>query len=81
MATACIAQSTLQVYGISKPIIARFDQPRASSDGGAGLSKSIDDHLGLTWHLAAGRHRPRQTGYPRVDECQRAQDPSSSRSP
>ena len=31
MATACIAQSTLPVHGISKPIIARFDQPLASS--------------------------------------------------
>jgi hypothetical protein len=27
MATACIAQSTLQVHGISKPIVVRFDQP------------------------------------------------------
>jgi len=35
MATACIAQSTLRVHGISKPVIARFDQPHASSDGGA----------------------------------------------
>ena len=40
MATACIAQSTLRVHGISKPIIARFDQPHASSDGGALLLKA-----------------------------------------
>jgi len=35
MATACITHSALKVHGISKPIIARFDQPQASSDGGA----------------------------------------------
>ncbi len=49
MATACIAHSALQVHGISKPIIAKFDQPHASSDGGAILLKAIDDWLGLTW--------------------------------
>jgi len=49
MATACIAHSALKVHGISKPIIARFDQPHASSDGGAILIKAVDDRLGLTW--------------------------------
>ena len=53
MATACIAHSVLQVHGISKPIIARFDQPHASADGGAVLLKTIDDRLGLTWRLAS----------------------------
>jgi hypothetical protein len=48
MATACIAQSTLRVHGISRPVIARFDQPKASSDGGAILLKTVDDRLGLT---------------------------------
>ena len=46
MATACIALSTLRVHGISKPIVARFDQPQASSDGGAVLVKAVDDRLG-----------------------------------
>src|SRR5437763_2881317 len=62
MATACIAQSTLQVHGISKPIIAKFDQPHASSDGGAILLKAIDDRLGLTWRLASALRDRRQPG-------------------
>src|SRR5919109_1746527 len=62
MATACIAQSTLRVHGISKPILATFDQPHASSDGGAVLLKMIDDRLGLTWHLASALRDPRQPG-------------------
>jgi hypothetical protein len=62
MATACIAHSALQVHGISKPIIAKFDQPHASSDGGAILLKAIDDRLGLTWRLASAIHDRRQPG-------------------
>jgi hypothetical protein len=62
MATACIAQSTLQVHGISQPILARFDQPQASSDGGAVLLKAVDDRLGLTWHLASALRDRRQPG-------------------
>jgi hypothetical protein len=62
MATACIAQSTLRVHGISQPIIARFDQPQASSDGGALLLKVVDDRLGLTWRLASALHDRRQPG-------------------
>jgi len=62
MATACITHSALQVHGISKPIIAKFDQPHASSDGGAILLKAIDDRLGLTWRLANAIHDRRQPG-------------------
>jgi hypothetical protein len=62
MATACIAHSALQVHGISKPIIAKFDQPQASSDGGAILLKLIDDRLGLTWRLASALRDGRQPG-------------------
>src|SRR5213596_1860639 len=62
MATACIAQSTLQVHGISQPIVVRFDQPQASSDGGAILLKVVDDRLGLTWQLASAIHDRRQSG-------------------
>src|SRR5438876_9776900 len=62
MATACIAHSALRVHGISKPIIARFDQPHASSDGGALLLKAIDDRLGLTWQLASAIRDRRQAG-------------------
>jgi hypothetical protein len=60
MATACIAHSALRVHGISKPIIARFDQPHASSDGGAILLKAVDDRLGLTWRLASAIRDGRQ---------------------
>jgi Transposase DDE domain group 1 len=60
MATACIAHSALRVHGISKPIIARFDQPHASSDGGALLLKAVDDRFGLTWRLASALHDRRQ---------------------
>ena len=62
MATACIAQSTLRVHGISKPIIAKFDQPQASSDGGAMLLKAVDDRLGLTWRLVSALRDRRQPG-------------------
>jgi hypothetical protein len=60
MATPCIAHSALRVHGISKPIIARFDQPHASSDGGAILLKAVDDRLGLTWRLASAIRDGRQ---------------------
>ena len=62
MTTACIAQSPLQVHGISKPIVARFDQPHASSDGGALLLKLADEQLGLTWRLASAIRDRRQLG-------------------
>ena len=62
MATACIAQTTLQVHGISKPIVARFDQPHASSDGGAVLLRMVDDQLGLTAQLARAVRDRRQPG-------------------
>lgn len=62
MATACITQTTLQVYGISRPIVARFDQPQASSDGGAVLLKAVDERLSLTWRLARALRDRRQPG-------------------
>src|SRR5437899_11628330 len=62
MATACIAHRAFRVHGISKPIIATFDQPQASSDGGAILLKLIDDRLGLTWRLAGAIRDRRQPG-------------------
>jgi hypothetical protein len=62
MATPCIAQSQVRVYGISQPLIARFDQPQASSDGGAVLLKMVDDRLGLTAHLAGALRDRRQPG-------------------
>jgi hypothetical protein len=62
MATACIAQSTLRVHGNCQPIVARFDQPHASSDGGALLLKLVDDQLGLTRQVAHALRDRRQPG-------------------
>jgi hypothetical protein len=62
MATACIPQVTFQGEGFAKAVIARFDMPHASSDGGAILLKGIDTYLGLTKRLAAHVVDDRQPG-------------------
>ncbi len=62
MATDCIAQVTFECQGLSQPIVARFDQAHASSDGGAVLLKALDDHLGLTRRVAASLTDRRQPG-------------------
>jgi len=62
MATACIPQVTFQGEGFTKPVVARFDTPHASSDGGAILLKSVDTHLGLTKRLAGCLVDERQPG-------------------
>lgn len=46
----------------SKPVHATFDQPHASSDGGAILLKGIDDSLGLTDRLSSCYLDRRQSG-------------------
>ena len=43
-----------------KPVVARFDQPDSSSDGGAVLLKACDERVGLTQALAECLHDPRQ---------------------
>ena len=48
MATDCIPQVTFEFQGLPQPVVARFDQAHASSDGGAVLLKALDDRLGLT---------------------------------
>jgi hypothetical protein len=53
MATDCIPQVSFEFQGLPQPIVARFDQAHASSDGGAVLLKALDDRLGLTRRLAA----------------------------
>jgi len=45
-----------------KPVLAEFDQPNGSSDGGAVLLKGIDSKLSLTERLAACLDDPRQPG-------------------
>ena len=62
MATACIPQVTFGFESKGKPVVARFDQPHASSDGGAILLKSVDTHLGLTRRLAGCLVDGRQAG-------------------
>lgn len=62
MATPCITQTTFRFHGIPQPVVAQFDQPHASSDGGAVLLQAVDDRLGLTAELAACIHDQRQPG-------------------
>lgn len=52
MATDCIPQVTFEFYDKRKPVVARFDQAQASTDGGAVLLKAVDDRLRLTNQLA-----------------------------
>jgi hypothetical protein len=53
---------TFEFQGLRQPVVARFDQAHASSDGGAILLKAIDERLGLTQRLAAGLADRRQAG-------------------
>jgi len=52
MATDCIPQVTFEFYDKLKPVVARFDQAQASTDGGIVLLKALDDRLRLTDQLA-----------------------------
>jgi len=61
MATVCIPQVTFEFQGLRQPVVARFDQPHASSDGGALLLKALDDRLGVTERLARSLRDPRQS--------------------
>ena len=56
-----------------RPVVAQFDQPQSSSDGGAILLKAADRRLGLTEALAACLQDERQTGkvWHEVDELLR----------
>ena len=45
-----------------RPLVASFDQPHGSSDGGAVLLKAADQRLRLTERLAACLRDPRQSG-------------------
>lgn len=62
MATACITQLRFRDGHFPRPVVARFDQPDASSDGGAILLKRIDEQLGLTARLATSLDDRRQPG-------------------
>jgi hypothetical protein len=62
MATDCIAQLTFRYQGLRSPIVARFDMPHASSDGGLVLLKAVDERLRLTETVARCLTDPRQSG-------------------
>lgn len=56
------AQSVLFPDLLRRPVVVRFDQPHASSDGGAILLKACDERLGLTERLATCISDSRQAG-------------------
>src|SRR2546428_7159210 len=62
MATPCMAKVPFKCEPKGKPLVAAFDMPHASSDGGALLLKGIDTQLGLTKRLAACLEDDRQPG-------------------
>jgi hypothetical protein len=66
VATDCITQVTFRGDGFAKPVVARFDEPQASTDGGLVLLKALDTHLGVTERVAAclcrGEERRRGAG-------------------
>jgi len=62
MATDCIAQLTFRYQGLRTPIVARFDVPHASSDGGLVLLKAVDERLRLTKAVARCLTDARQPG-------------------
>ncbi|MEP7154088.1 MAG: transposase [Nitrospira sp.] len=52
MATECIPQLTFEFQKNRRPVVARFDQAHASTDGGAVLLAALDTQLQLTDQLA-----------------------------
>ncbi len=57
-------------HSFEKPLVARFDQPRTSSDAGAVLLRLLDDRLGVTEALAAALPDTRDLSrvqHPQVD--------------
>lgn len=55
-------QSVLFSDLLDRPLVAKFDQPHGSSDGGAILLKAADARLGLSERLAACLNDERQAG-------------------
>ena len=53
MATDCISQVTFEFHDKLKPVVARFDQAQASTDGGVVLLTALDRQLKLSDQLAA----------------------------
>jgi len=61
VAQQCV-QTVLFPDLFAKPLVAQFDTPQLSSDGGAILLKALDERLGLTARLAACLPEWRQEG-------------------
>jgi hypothetical protein len=53
---------TFEFQGLRQPVVARFDQAHASSDGGAVLLNTLDDRLEVTRRLTASLVDRRQPG-------------------
>jgi len=62
LTTEDTTQSVLFPELFLKPVLAEFDQPDSSSDGGAVLLKGVDSKLSLTERLAGCLNDPRQPG-------------------
>jgi hypothetical protein len=62
VATDCITQVTFRGDGFAKPVVARFDEPQASTDGGLVLLKALDTHLGVTERVTACLDDMREPG-------------------
>ena len=62
MADQALVQTVLFPALFAKPLVATFDTPHQSSDGGAILLKAIDAELNLTAQLAACLPERRQAG-------------------
>lgn len=59
MSTATVPHTVRFPDLVSKPLVATFDQPHASADGGAVLLKAVDRRLDLSARLAACLPDPR----------------------
>lgn len=70
MSNSTTRQSVLFPDFFGKPIVARFDQLHASSDGGALLLKAADRRLGLVDRLSVCLHEGREAGKVRHEICE-----------
>ena len=62
MRADCLKQSVLFPDLIDRDLVARFDDPAGTSDGGAILLKAVDRKLGLTEAVVAALADRRQPG-------------------